>query len=85
MAVSTSRLDDKKNAYIPIYTTVMLMLMCSKAIQGVTEVWDMETMPNQDHFSVEGFDDRTMTQDGGKEVIVHENLMARYRIVGDEG
>jgi hypothetical protein len=69
----------------PNVTTAVLMLMCLKAVQGGTKVQDMKTMPNKDHLSIEGYDGGTMTQDDGKEVIAHANLMTRDRIVGDEG
>jgi hypothetical protein len=59
--------------------------MRSKAVQGVMTVQDIETMPNKDHLFVEGYDGRTVTQDGVKGVIAHANLIARDRIVGDEG
>jgi hypothetical protein len=69
----------------PNVTTALLMLMCSKAVQGVMKIWDMETMPNNNHLSVEGYDGGVVTQDWGKGVIAHANLMSRDRIVRDEG
>ncbi len=65
----------------PNVTTAPLTLMRSKAVQGVMKVRDMETMPNKDHLSVEGYDGGAATQDWGEGVIAHANLKSRDRIV----
>ena len=65
-------------------TTTPLALMSLKTVQRVTEVWDMEAIPDEDRLAIEGDDSCTVTKDGGKRIVTHPNTPAQNRMVGNE-
>ena len=65
-------------------TTILLTLMSPKTVERVTEVRDVEAIPDEDLLAIEGDDGCTVAKDGGKRVVTHSNTLARNRMVGNE-
>ena len=55
----------------PDKATSMLTLMGAETVEGVPKGRDMEALPNQDAFAIDGNDSRAGAKDGGKRVVAH--------------
>ncbi len=61
-----------------------LMLMSPKTVERVTDVRDVEAIPDEDLLAIEGDDGRAVAKDRGKRVVTHPNTLAQDRMVGNE-
>jgi hypothetical protein len=57
--------------------TTPLKMMSPKTVQRVTEVWDVEAIPDEDLLTIEGDDGCTLAKDGGKRFVTHPNTPAK--------
>ncbi len=58
--------DVHSQALHPDKATSMLTLMGAETVEGVAKGGDMEALPNQDAFAIDGNDSRAGAKDGGK-------------------
>ena len=65
-------------------TTTPLTLMSPKTVERITEVRDVEAIPDEDLLAIEGDDGRAVAKVGGKRVVTHPNTPAQDRMVGNE-
>ena len=70
--------EENSQALYPNKDTSMLTLMGAETVEGVPKGGDMEALPNQDAFAIDGNDSRAGAKDGGERVVAHA-----YLVTGD--
>ena len=61
-------------AVITNESTTALSEMFAKAVEGGAKRWDMEDIPNENLFAIEGYDGSSGTEDWGQRLISHANV-----------